>query len=248
MNTTPYFSVPIYKYQTPFLERKDFTDEMGNMYNSLEFNHMPNWEADTHELNLQPFNGNVIEGMPKFGKYLKRHINHYLDEFGCHKEHKMGSSSSRDYVITQAWFTRTSQGQYAHQHGHGENDISGVYYFKTNGGDGNLWFQTPFHHLASNFVFGQLMAELEVQPKVGKLLLWPGMLQHGVTSNKTDNTRVSLSFNIQFRRNGFIIDDYDDYEENHQIFKDTLTVSRRQEQGSNQTVAVPPRPFPGKRI
>ena len=43
-------------------------------------------------------------------------------------------------------------------------------------------------------------------------------------------------------------DDNNDYEENDQIFKDTLTISRREEQSSNQTSAVPPRPFPGKRI
>ena len=43
-------------------------------------------------------------------------------------------------------------------------------------------------------------------------------------------------------------DDYNDYEENDQIFKDTLTISRREEQGSGKTSPVPPRPFPGKRI
>ena len=43
-------------------------------------------------------------------------------------------------------------------------------------------------------------------------------------------------------------DDNNDYEENNQIFKDSLTISRREKQGSNQTSAVPPRPFPGKRI
>ncbi len=43
-------------------------------------------------------------------------------------------------------------------------------------------------------------------------------------------------------------DDYNDYEENDQIFKDTLTISRREEQSSSKTSPVPPRPFPGKRI
>ena len=43
-------------------------------------------------------------------------------------------------------------------------------------------------------------------------------------------------------------DDNNDYEENDQIFKDTLTISRREEQGSSKTSPVPPRPFPGKRI
>ena len=43
-------------------------------------------------------------------------------------------------------------------------------------------------------------------------------------------------------------DDYNDYEENNQIFKDSLTISRREEQGSSKTSPVPPRPFPGKRV
>ncbi len=43
-------------------------------------------------------------------------------------------------------------------------------------------------------------------------------------------------------------DDYNDYEENNQIFKDSLTISRREEQGSGKVAAIPPRPFPGKRI
>ena len=43
-------------------------------------------------------------------------------------------------------------------------------------------------------------------------------------------------------------DDNNDYEENDQIFKDSLTISRREEQGSSKTSPVPPRPFPGKRI
>ena len=43
-------------------------------------------------------------------------------------------------------------------------------------------------------------------------------------------------------------DDNNDYEENDQIFKDSLTISRREEQGSSKTSAVPPKPFPGKRI
>ena len=247
MNTTPYFPVPIYNYQTPFLERKDFQDEMENMYNSLEFEHVPNWEHDTHELNKSPFSGDVVEGMPRFGKYLNRHLHHYLDEFGA-PNFKEGSTSNREYLVTQAWFTRTSKDQYAHMHAHGSNDISGVYYFQTNNRDGNLWFQSPHMSQASNFVFGQLLAELEVQPKVGKLLLWPASLQHGVTRNQTDHERVSLSFNIQFRRAGFIKDDQYHNETNSEVFKDTLTISRREVESSGKVAAVPPRPFPGKRI
>lgn len=43
-------------------------------------------------------------------------------------------------------------------------------------------------------------------------------------------------------------DDNNDYEENDQIFKDTLTISRREEQSDKQVAAIPPRPFPGKGV
>tara|TARA_B100000029_G_scaffold288985_1_gene282724 strand:- start:1167 stop:1427 length:261 start_codon:yes stop_codon:yes gene_type:complete len=35
---------------------------------------------------------------------------------------------------------------------------------------------------------------------------------------------------------------------NYQITEDPSTLPRREEQSSKQTVAIPPRPFPGKRV
>jgi hypothetical protein len=35
---------------------------------------------------------------------------------------------------------------------------------------------------------------------------------------------------------------------NYQITEDSVTLPRREEQSSKQTIAVPPRPFPGKRV
>ena len=46
-------------------------------------------------------------------------------------------------------------------------------------------------HLNNNFV---------IKPKVGKLLLFPSWLEHGVHINHTDHERMSVSFNINFRR------------------------------------------------
>ena len=36
-------------------------------------------------------------------------------------------------------------------------------------------------------------------PKEGKILLFPGWLEHGVKTNLTDNVRMSLSFNVYFK-------------------------------------------------
>ena len=49
---------------------------------------------------------------------------------------------------------------------------------------------------------GKVTAPLEN----GLLLLWPSNIKHGTQTNSTDNERLSLSFNINFARNGFKLD------------------------------------------
>ena len=41
--------------------------------------------------------------------------------------------------------------------------------------------------------------DFEHEPMEGKLIIFPGWLLHGVRQNSTDNTRISLSFNITFK-------------------------------------------------
>jgi uncharacterized protein (TIGR02466 family) len=93
--------------------------------------------------------------------------------------------------------TLNELGSYAVMHDHGSSDISGVYYYKTNEQDGNLFFQTPNKLLSSNFLFKSIPSIVEYTPKVGKIVLFPGWLNHGVHTNTTDNERVSISFNIK---------------------------------------------------
>ena len=95
--------------------------------------------------------------------------------------------------------TLTEPGQYAHTHDHGAADLSGVYYFKTNGNDGDLYFDSPVAQLKSSFVFNK-SSRVFYKPKIGKLILFPGWLSHGVFQNTTTENRVSVSFNIYFVR------------------------------------------------
>ena len=37
-------------------------------------------------------------------------------------------------------------------------------------------------------------------------MMWPSNLRHETQENTTDNERLSLSFNVNFARNGFKID------------------------------------------
>ena len=100
----------------------------------------------------------------------------------------------------QSWFSKFTPGDYAQIHNHKHVDISGVYYYKTNGDDGDFFFESPNPHLSTSYTFGHLGRRWEYKPKSGKILLFPGWLNHGVKTNETKDERISLSFNIIFSR------------------------------------------------
>ena len=102
-----------------------------------------------------------------------------------------------NYVRT-SWFSLFEEGDYAHIHNHMSASISGCYYYETNQNDGNIFFKTPLPQLYTNPAFVGLSNRVEVQAENGKFLLFPGWLEHGVSTNETKDRRISLSFNIEF--------------------------------------------------
>jgi ectoine hydroxylase-related dioxygenase (phytanoyl-CoA dioxygenase family) len=41
---------------------------------------------------------------------------------------------------------------------------------------------------------------MSFQPKIGKLIMFPGYLPHGVERNGTTDDRISISFNVKLMR------------------------------------------------
>ena len=192
MSTQAWFGVPIYVDQAEGKLFKDIQREIRSVYKELKFEQV--WDGNTHELNKDPFADSIIDRMPVFSKHLDKQIKSYLNEL---------RHPGEEYKVFPSWLTKTVKDKYAHQHDHGSSDLSGVYYFKTTGEDGSLYFVSPHRSLSSNFIFNLVNNEQELTPNEGLLALWPGMIRHGTRTNKTEHTRVSLSFNIQFRRKGF---------------------------------------------
>jgi len=111
-----------------------------------------------------------------------------------------------DYNVDlhSSWFNFSQKGsfQFAHDHVTDPNSdhsaqISGVYYYQTNGDDGDIVFINPFD-AARYFEFGRVSSRSNniYTPTVGRLLLFPSYVQHKVRPNKTDSTRISLAFNF----------------------------------------------------
>ena len=104
-----------------------------------------------------------------------------------------------DVLIRESWFTRTQKNEYHHRHLHACSEMSGVYYIKTNGNEGSINFYTPTRELFASRIFVNEANQIVHKPQVGKLILWPSLIEHGVVSNQTDDDRISLSFNIVLR-------------------------------------------------
>ena len=70
----------------------------------------------------------------KVKKIIDHHLRVYCSELNF---------PIRDYELN-TWFSLFKKGNYAHIHDHGKADISGVYYYKTNEKDSDIFFQPPF--------------------------------------------------------------------------------------------------------
>ena len=188
MATEQWFPLPLYEYQCSIPERKELNDDL----TLTEFVHRPGWSSDTHHLTPDPFASNVIEKSEKFQLFLQYHVTQYLNDIGI--------KSHDPYDINNSWFTSTTNGQYAHLHSHGGSDISGVYYVSTNQRDGNIYFHSPHYVSENNYMIAHLDMARQFIPKKGLIVLWPSFLMHGTRINETNHNRVSLSFNLTFKR------------------------------------------------
>ena len=160
----------------------------------VDFKMKDNW-GSTHYLSTDFTKGGRCNVIKDFGLYkvkegIDKHLREYCDEL------KFGM---RQYEV-YSWFSKFEKGNYAHIHNHGFADISGAYYYKTNGEDGDFFFESPNPHLGTSKCYGDKWGERRVfKPLKGKIIMFPGWLKHGVTTNMTDNTRISLAFNIIFK-------------------------------------------------
>ena len=90
--------------------------------------------------------------------------------------------------IIDSWMVKYEKNNLSKIHHHPREGISGCYYYKTTNspGNGDFYFQDSWKNNHT------------IVPKEGQLILFPSWLNHGVTINKTDKTRMCLAFNIIF--------------------------------------------------
>ena len=208
MPVQPLFPVPIYMYDSQEIvdDYHNIQKELEEVCEKIKWEKLDNRPDDSHLLSPNAFESNVLKQYKceKFIKFLDNNVKAYLAAFS-----NSSNIVPNEYIIDSAWLTNTKNGQHALQHSHGSADISGVYYVKTNEKDGSLFFQDPHSDKVGNIIMDICcsMTQSEMPLKQGLIMMWPGFMGHGTRVNCTDNTRISLSFNIVFTRRGFTIKD-----------------------------------------
>ncbi len=109
----------------------------------------------------------------------------------------------------QAWVNINRSGDYHNLHNHPRSYLSGTYYVAVPTGESlqgrredlnpnAISFYDPRGQVNMNAVAGdnEFDPEHRIQPSNGQILLWPSFLMHFVHPNLTDETRISISFNI----------------------------------------------------
>ena len=105
------------------------------------------------------------------------------------------------------WANINYKGSLNRPHVHANSLFSGAYYIKVPKDSGLLKLNDP--RQGTHFIKParkdqvplHLAPEIHVQPKENRIIMFPSWLEHLVENNKTDNARISVSFN--FVQDGF---------------------------------------------
>jgi uncharacterized protein (TIGR02466 family) len=189
------FPTPLYTYK---LENKEYTDVQTEiqtvvdaLYTENQWGQNPSWNSSSQYLSNR---GNFIESilrskdMKVVTTFIMYHCFNYMRMMNVKPAYKP--------AIETSWLTLSKPGLSSHVHDHGTSHISGVYWFKTNGSDGDIVFRNSFKALKCNPIGSSFAHETSFSPDQGRLILFPGFLDHSVKENTTNEDRISLSFNI----------------------------------------------------
>lgn len=192
MTTQYFFPTPIYFSFVKNLE--SIQEEVDCYLASVSETDLENPWGDTVQTTFKYGNFvHALDKMPILLLEIKEHCYEFLKNIKYQQ--------TADIHVKESWCNISNRNSFQHIHLHGDTDISGVYYHQTNGQDGDIVFRNPslvnrFHKLTYN-----IENSITYKPEVGKILLFPSFLEHGVFHNNTDHKRISVTFNINLNQN-----------------------------------------------
>lgn len=144
------------------------------------------------------------ERFPEFAE-LKKHLDKAAAAFAkAHHWDMEGLALSLDAI----WVNILGEGGHHSGHIHPGSVISGTYYVAVPEGAGRIKYEDP--RLAMMMAAPQLRGDapeearrfVYVQPREGHCLMWESWLRHEVMPSRTEEARISVSFNYGLKRRG----------------------------------------------
>jgi uncharacterized protein (TIGR02466 family) len=132
------------------------------------------------------------------GDVIHAHLKPFFDNRDIFNEKSM-------MIMKSMWININGPGSYNYSHNHPGCDLSGVLWLKTPENSGNIVFESPqsFNQFKLIEAYSQKFKDENrvydwffVQPQVGLMLLFPSHLNHSVSQNKSNEDRISVSFNV----------------------------------------------------
>ena len=175
----PLFSIPV-------LVTKEYYN-----FNEEEYLFLTNQKNKENVDNYISTSTSVLEHaqLKKLNNWIKDIINFYMYEVMKFKD--------VDCFITESWVNFTHENQRHHMHSHPNSFVSGILFLTDGDAQVNFVRNTEFFNLAPNVKEFTILNSKKWQYPTdkGKLILFPSSLVHEVEPQKTNKTRVTLSFN-----------------------------------------------------
>lgn len=191
-SVTPLFAIPLYHASV------NISNDLTELINDLDFERMP---ADNGDYTVDKY---ILE-RSEFAE-LKSLIHHHIDNLvyevlNCHP--------NTDFEIQNSWINRHQPGDWATSHRHNNSILSGVFYIDVDDNSGYIQFEKDrsYYNLWTDTVSIDFSDDLNklnffnteawaITPKKNDLVLFPSLLYHSVSENKSTKVRYSLAFNI----------------------------------------------------
>lgn len=195
---TPLFFMPLYRANVSLETLEDTRSLVYNFINSEEWKTMDHGdrlqtETTYHEDTKKNFLGNIKAD--KMLDELYPHCKDYLE--------LLDIDSSKDLNL-ESWLNLNTPDTWHDPHEHYGALVSGTVYIEVPEDSGDIIFYDPVKTRTQfNVINGDYRKnkknyfdEFRVSPIAGEFLLFEPWITHSVAPNLTDQTRISISFNI----------------------------------------------------
>jgi len=166
---------------------------LGRDFTEKELKFIKGLETRPNQGNVTSKDNNLFDRkeMRDIAKMCQEAVSDYLKEIYAPK-------NDVTLRFTQSWANYTEPGQYHHKHEHPNSFLSGVLYINADSQKDKIYFyKNGYQQIklpTENFnLYNSDSWWFEVA--TGDLLLFPSSLTHMVETTKSDQTRISISFN-----------------------------------------------------